>query len=188
VVLLTGVHHLKILHMNSDPEVLVIREATTEDLQPITDIYADAVLNTVATLDTVPPTLESRADWLQHHGGRFPVIVAVMDGTVVGWASLSVWNDRGAYTHTAESSVYVSRAHRRRGIGASLLASIETRARRLNYHVIIARVVASNETSLKLVHAAGYEDVGIIREVGYKFGTWLDMCVLQLILPCTPEE
>jgi L-amino acid N-acyltransferase YncA len=166
----------------------IIRDAMAEDLPAITEIYTDAVLNTVATLDTVPPTLESRAEWLHSHGGRCPVLVAVVDGGVAGWASLSVWNDRGAYTHTAESSVYVARTHRRRGIGALLLAAIEARARELNYHVIIARVVATNETSLKLVRGAGYEDVGIIREVGYKFNTWLDMCVLQRILPCAPGE
>ena len=163
-----------------------IRDATTHDLPAITDIYTDAVLNTVATLDTIAPSLESRAEWLQHHGGRFPVLVALVDGHVAGWASLSVWNDRGAYTHTAESSVYVTRTYQRRGIGASLLAALESRARELNYHVIIARVVSTNETSLKLVREAGYVDVGVIREVGYKFNTWLDMCVLQLMLPCVP--
>jgi len=167
---------------------LRIRDATSHDLPAITDIYTDAVLNTVATLDTVTPSLASRAEWLQHHGGRFPVLVAVVDGNVAGWASLSVWNDRGAYTHTAESSVYVARTHRKRGIGTSLLAALESRARELNYHVIIARVVSTNETSLKLVRGAGYVDVGVIREVGYKFDTWLDMCVLQLILPCIPGK
>jgi len=88
--------------------------------------------------------------------------------------------------YTAESSVYVAMSSRRQGIGAALLAAIEARARELNYHVIIARVVATNATSLKLVRAAGYKDAGTIREVGYKFGKWLDMCVLQLVLPCLP--
>jgi len=166
----------------------LIRDATIDDVPAITDIYRDAVLNTVATFDTVPPTIESRTEWLQHHGGRFPVFVAVVDGQIAGWASLSEWSDRGAYAYTAESSVYVATSHRRQGIGATLLAAIEARARELNYHTIIARVVATNETSLRLVRAAGYDDAGLIREVGYKFGKWLDMCVLQLTLPCTPDS
>ena len=174
--------------MANETTGLAIRDATVDDIPAITDIYRDAVLNTVATLDTVPPTLESREGWLQHHGGRFPVLVAVVDGQIAGWASLSEWSDRGAYAYTAESSVYVATSHRRRGIGAALLTAIEARARELNYHVIIARVVATNETSLKLVQSAGYEQVGLIREVGRKFGTWLDMCLLQRTLPCTPVD
>ena len=166
----------------------LIRDATLEDIPAITDIYRDAVLNSVATLDTTPPSVEERAAWLQHHGARFPVLVATVNGRVAGWASLSEWNSRGAYAYTAESSVYVATSHRRKGIGAALLAAIEARARELNYHVVIARVVATNETSLELVRTAGYEDVGHIREVGYKFGKWLDMCVLQLTLACTPDS
>lgn len=174
--------------MADNPQTPCIRDATIDDVPGITDVYRDAVLNTIATLDTVPPTVESRADWLRHHGQRFPVLVAVVDGEIAGWASLSEWNERGAYAYTAESSVYVSVPHRQQGIGAALLAAIEARARELNYHVIIARVVAANTTSLKLVHDAGYKDVGVIHEVGFKFGNWLDMCVLQLTLPCTPRE
>ena len=160
-----------------------IRDATEQDIPAIRDIYCDTVVNSIATLDTEPPSLERQTDWFRRHGGRFPVLVAESDAAVVGWASLSVWNDRGAYLYTSEASLYIAADHRRRGIGTSLMDALIARARELDYHVIIARVVRTNETSREMMRGLGFQDVGIIREVGYKFDQWLDMCVLQLLLP-----
>jgi L-amino acid N-acyltransferase YncA len=168
--------------MGTSDLALRIRDAMEQDIPAIRDIYSDTVVNSVATLDTEPPSLEQQTKWFRRHGGRFPVLVAERDGSIVGWASLSVWNDRGAYVYTSEASVYVATDHRRRGIGTSLMRALIARAQELDQHVVIARVVRTNETSLRMMRALGFQDVGTIREVGYKFDRWLDMCVLQLLL------
>ena len=160
-----------------------IRDATSADVPAILDIYCDTVVKSVATLDTEPPSLKTQTEWFRRHGGRFPVLVAESNGAIAGWASLSVWTPRGAYRFTSEASLYVAADYRRRSIGTSLMHTLISRARELDYHVILARVVRTNETSLKMMRGLGFQDVGTIREVGYKFDQWLDMCVLQLLLP-----
>lgn len=166
---------------------LHIRDATTKDIPAITEIYRHAVLQTVATMDTEEPTAEKQTASFRRHGGRFPVLVAEEGSDIVGWASLSPWMERGAYTYTSEASVYVALARQGSGIGTLLAESLLERATRLNYHVVIARVVSTNDTSYRLFRRLGFQDVGTIRQVGYKFGRWIDMRVLQLIVPCTPD-
>ena len=74
--------------------MLEIRRATGADLPAITEIYNDAIQKTVATFDTETKTVEDRRAWLEHHGTKYPVLVAVEDGVIKGWASLSPWSDR----------------------------------------------------------------------------------------------
>ena len=176
-------HARTIVRMSTSDRALRIRDATEKDISAIWDIYCDTVVNSVATLDTEPPSLERQTEWFRRHGGRFPVLVAEHDGAIFGWASLSVWNDRGAYLYTSEASVYVAADYRRQGIGMLLMRALIERAQELDYHVIIARVVSTNETSLSMMRGLGFRDVGTIHEVGWKFGQWLDMCVLQFSLP-----
>ena len=160
-----------------------IRDATAHNVPAITDIYRHAVLHTLSTFDTDPPSLDKQTAWFHSHGGRYPVLVAELDGHVVGWASLSVWIGRGACLHTTEASVYVAEPFQHRGIGSLLLASLIERARALEYHVLIAQVVGPNRVSLEMMRRVGFEDAGLVREAGWKFGQWLDLFVLQLILP-----
>ena len=98
---------------------VTIRRAELADAPAIADIYNEAILTTTATFDTETKSVEERAQWLQSHDERHPVLVAVVDGRVVGWASLTRWSERRAYDDTAETSFYVHSTHRRRGIGAS---------------------------------------------------------------------
>src|SRR5204863_4732557 len=101
-----------------------IRRAELSDASDIADIYNEAILTTTATFDTEPKSVEERTQWLQSHDERHPVLVAVVDGRVVGWASLSSWSDRCAYADTAETSFYVHSTHRGRGIGKRLKEAI----------------------------------------------------------------
>src|SRR5262245_51145559 len=89
-----------------------IRRAALSDLGAITDIYNEAILTTTATFDTEPKTVEERIAWFDSHGENHPIIVAALDGTVAGWASLSRWSDRPAYDCTVETSFYVKREFR----------------------------------------------------------------------------
>src|SRR5439155_12343816 len=101
-------------------EAVQIRRARLADLEAITDIYNDAILNTTATFDAEPKSPVERLAWFQAHDERHPILVAVEDGDVAGWSSLSKWSDRRAYDHTAETSFYVKAEFRGRGIGRKL--------------------------------------------------------------------
>ncbi len=161
---------------------VAIRDATPADIPDITAIYRHAVLNTVATLDTDEPTVESQTEWFHHHDSQYPVIVAVRNHEVVGWASLSKWSAKKGYRTTAEGSVYVSPDQRNRGIGSMLLQALISRARSAGLHVIVARISTSNQTSIRLVMRHGFVSVGTMKEVGIKFGDYVDVEVLQLLL------
>ena len=94
-----------------------IRLATESDLVTINDIYNHYVLHSTCTYQEEPEPLDSRRRWFRHHGEKHPVIVATADSQVVGWGSLSPYNERSAYRHTVENSIYIRHQHLRRGIG-----------------------------------------------------------------------
>jgi len=164
------------------PEPLIIRRARLEDAPVIAHIYNEAILNTTATFDTELKTPEERVEWLKSHDERHPILVAIVNAEVVGWASITMWSDRPAYADTAETSFYVSSSYRGRGIGRKLKEAIITEAKRLGYHTLIARITAGSEVSLHLNESTGYIHVGTLKEVGRKFGQLLDVHILQKIL------
>lgn len=161
---------------------LSIRRAELADLPAITEIYNEAILTTTATFDTEPKTVDERLDWFRSHDERHPVLVAILDGLVVGWASISKWSERQAYDDTAETSFYVKSEFRGRGIGRQLKEAIIAEARRLRFHTLIARVAEGSDASLHLNENCGFTRVGTMRQVGHKFGRLLDVHLLQKIL------
>jgi L-amino acid N-acyltransferase YncA len=161
--------------------VLRIRKATSEDLGAITGIYNEAILQTVATFDTEPKTIEKQQTWFANHDAKHPVLVAEQDGLIVGWASLSKWSDRRGYSGTAEVSLYVEKAHRGRGIGNNLLKAIIQKGQKAGIHTVIAQIVEGNEPSINLFKHVGFKQVGVLKEVGCKFGKLLDVHVMQKI-------
>jgi L-amino acid N-acyltransferase len=161
---------------------VTIRRAELADAPAITDIYNEAILTTTATFDTEPKSVEERTQWLQSHDERHPVLVAAVDGRVVGWASLTRWSDRRAYDDTVETSFYVLSTHRGRGIGRKLKDAVIEEARRLRYHTLIARVAEGSHESIHLNGSAGFVHVGTLKEVGRKFGRLLDVHIMQKML------
>ena len=159
-----------------------IRDAGLADIPAITSIYAHAVLNTVATLDTDEPTIQSQTEWFRHHDSRHPVLVAVLDDEVVGWASLSEWSPKKGYRDTVEASVYVSPDYHRQGIGTELLRTLVRRARSIGLHMLLARISSSNTTSIRLTEHCGFNRFGTMREAGVKFGSYVDVEMLQCIV------
>jgi len=162
--------------------MLTIRPATLEDLDAITEIYNDAILNTVATFDTEPKTIEEQKVWFANHVHKYPILVAEQDGLVVGWASLSKWSEKRAYSDTVEGSLYVKKEYRRQGIGKRLLEAIIQEGQKAGFHSVMARIAKGGETSIHLCESLGFEHVGIMKEVGQKFGKLLDVYLMQKML------
>jgi phosphinothricin acetyltransferase len=166
---------------------IAVRRATLADLDAITDIYNEAITNSTATFDVEPKTTADQASWFEEHSDRLPILVAELDGAVVAWASLSSWSDRCAYEDTTEASLYVHRDHRRRGIGRNLLQALLTAGRDAGLHTVIGRIAEGNDASLKLVESLGFSHIGVMREVGFKFGRRLDVHLVQLMLNALPS-
>jgi L-amino acid N-acyltransferase YncA/GrpB-like predicted nucleotidyltransferase (UPF0157 family) len=161
---------------------LVIRKAELSDVDAITEIYNEAILTTTATFDTEPKTTTERLQWLQSHDKRHPIWVAECGGKVVGWISLSKLSDRSAYNDTGEMSFYVKSEYRGNGIGTTLMQTIIKEALQLKYHTIIARIAGESDVSLHVHENFGFVHGGTLKEVGRKFGKFLDVHILQKIL------
>jgi phosphinothricin acetyltransferase len=162
---------------------VTIRLVEPRDAEAIRAIYNREVERSTVTFDLVPRTLEEQVEWIRHHSGGHPAVVAVDEsGTVVGFGSLSPYRDRPAYQPTVEDSVYVDPACQGRGVGRQLLERIVELATAHGFHSIIARVVGGHEVSIALHARCGFEVVGTEREVGRKLGRWLDVVLMQRLL------
>lgn len=165
------------------PRGLRLRAAAIDDSEAILAIYNDAIATTTATFDTEPRTRTAQRSWMAAHAPPYSVLVAERDGEVVGWASLSAWSERRAYAGTSEASEYVAAPYRGRGIGRAMLARLLREADRGGFHTVIARVADGNRASLRLHRAFGFRRIGVMREVGLKFGRQIDVHLLQRMAP-----
>jgi phosphinothricin acetyltransferase len=163
--------------------MVIIRPATMNDLRAITEIYNEAILTTDATFDSEPKTLAEQELWFAAHNAKHPILVAEQDRVVVGWASLSEWSSRCAYAATAEISIYIKQEFRNQGVGKRLMLAIMRKGERIGLHTVIARITEGNQTSIHLHEEAGFENIGLMREVGRKFGKLLDVRLMQRIYP-----
>ncbi len=166
--------------------MLIIRPAKPDDLTAITEIYNEAILTTDATFDTETKTVESQKEWFESHDSRNPIIVAEIDKKIIGWASLSKWSDRCAYSDTAEISVYIKDGYRGQGIGKQLIERIIQAGEEVGIHTIISRITAGNEESIHLHEIFGFEHIGVMKEVGKKGGRILDVVMMQKIYNSKP--
>ncbi len=169
--------------MTSSGSPVTVRLARLTDAEPIRRIYNREVEHSTVTFDLVSRSLEEQREWLLIREGAFGVVVAESDGRVVGFASLSEYRSRPAYRTTVESSVYVDESLRGRGVGAALLDELIDLARARGFHSMVGRIVGGHEASISLHRNAGFDVVGTEREVGRKFGRWLDVVVVQRLLP-----
>lgn len=158
---------------------ILVRTAAETDLPDITRIYNYAIKHTTATFDIEPKSIEDRCNWLYSHSDDHPLIVAVIDDRVVGWAELKPFGTRKAYEHTVEDAVYVDCNHQGRGIGSALLARLLDIASERRHHAVLSLIVGGNNSSIRLHEKFSFELVGRMREVGRKFDQWLDILIYE---------
>jgi len=164
-------------------DTITVRPASLDDVDAITRIYNEAVLTTTATYDLEAQTVEARVKWFHDHEDTgMPMFVAEEEGVVVGWSSLSIFRGKEGYRFTVENSIYISESHRGRGLGRRMLAGLIDTARSLGLRSIIAGIDAETEASIRLHASFGFEKVAHLKQVGFKFGRWLDVVFMQLIL------
>jgi phosphinothricin acetyltransferase len=162
---------------------LLIRDATEADLPAILDIYNDAVANTTAIWNDNLVDLQNRQEWFAARLARgFPVLVAEQNGAIAGYAAYGDWRAFEGFRHTVEHSVYVHKDHRGSGIGRLLMQALVETARERKVHVMIACIEAGNAASIRLHESLGFRVAGTFREVGTKFGRWLDLTCMELKL------
>lgn len=161
-----------------------IREAEDAEAEGIAAIYNDAVETTTAIWNEVTVDAANRRDWMAaRRAAGYPVLVAIdVEGRVAGYASFGDWRAFDGYRHTVEHSVYVRPDTRGAGLGRRLMEALIARARSLGKHVMVAGIEAGNAGSIALHERMGFERVGFMPQVGTKFGRWLDLAFLQLLL------
>jgi phosphinothricin acetyltransferase len=165
-----------------------IRDADLQDIEGITAIYNDAVLNTLAIWNETPVDTANRTAWLgDRRRAGYPVLVAVDDAQqVLGYASFGDWRAFDGFRETVEHSIYVRDDQRGKGIGPQLMTALIERARAIGKHVMVAGIEAGNAGSIRLHEKLGFTHTGTLKQVGMKFGKWLDLAFLQLTLDSRP--
>src|SRR5208282_1728592 len=160
-----------------------VRDAYLADLQGILEIYNEVVTNSTAVWTDGSDDLANRRRWFESRQGRgFSVLVAVEDGNIVGYSSFGEFRAWSGYRHTVEHSIYVRADRRRTGVGRALLSALVERARAYGAHAMIGGIEAGNGGSLALHQRLGFREVARMPEVGCKFGRWLDLVLMQLLL------
>jgi L-amino acid N-acyltransferase len=164
------------------------RRVTPQDASALMAIYNAEVLESTVTMDLVPRTLADQLSWIEHHRGIHGAVVACDDDPttgderILGFASISPWRSRPAYSTSVENSVYVDRDHQGRGIGRILLDEALRTAVDSGFHTCFARIMSGHVASIRLHASRGFELVGVEREVARKFGRWIDVTVMQKLL------
>lgn len=171
--------------------MITIRSSSDADLPEMLTIYNDIILHTTAVYQYQTHNLEMRRAWYEDKlKAGYPVFVAESEGKVAGFSTFGPFRAWQAYKYTVENSVYVAADHRGKGIGRLLMMPLIKEAKKREMHAIIAGIDATNTVSLHLHQSLGFEEVAHFREVGYKFGRWLDLKFLELLLdtPAHPAE
>ncbi|WP_338693865.1 N-acetyltransferase family protein [Streptomyces sp. Q6] len=161
---------------------VTVRPALPGDLDAVLAIRNHAIEHGTALWTDSPQSRDEGAEWLDAHLARGSAFVAERDGGVVGFGVYGPWKAYSGFRHTVENSVYVTEGHHGAGIGSALLGTLIDSARAAGLHVMIAGIEAGNAASIRLHERHGFEHAGTVREVGTKFGRWLDLTLMRLPL------
>ena len=171
-----------------DDRRVVVRDAVLEDVPRLLPIYNDIILHTTAVWQYEPQSLQMRTEWFEGRQQQgFPVYVAETkeadkQPVILGFSSYGPFRNWPGYKYTVENSVYVSKDARGLGIGKKLMKSLIEKARGQQLHAMVAGIEASNDVSIGLHLSFGFVEVAHFKEVGWKFGRWMDLKFFELIL------
>ena len=163
-------------------EPIKIRPARVEDAKEIARIYNQGVQDRAATFENAFVTPEERYLWLVARPEKYPVLVAEVKHTMMGWASLAPYSPRACYSGIAELSIYIDRSLRGHGVGQELMKAMQQAARAKGYHKLIGRVMAENEPGRKLCHVTGWKEVGVHEKHGKLEGVWHDLVLVEFLM------
>jgi L-amino acid N-acyltransferase YncA len=169
-------------HERSNPDGMQIRNALTEDAAAIAEIYNQGIEDRVATYETKPRSAKDQQAWLQAIAGRYPAVVAQIDGDIIGWAGAGPYRNRECYQGIGEFSMYVRRDWRRRGVGDLLLAGLINEAEELGLWKLLSRIFPSNEASRALCRKHGFREVGVYEKHAQLDGRWLDVVIVERLI------
>lgn len=161
----------------------MIRRVCEDDAQAIADIYNVYVCQTTVSFETAPVTVGEMRRRILEFSSAHPYYVYVDDdGTVQGYCYAHPWKERAAYGHTWETTIYLSASHRHHGVGTLLMKRLIDSCREQGAHVLVASITDGNSDSVGLHASLGFRQVSAFKEVGWKFGQWLGVVDMQLIL------
>lgn len=160
----------------------MLRPCTPDDAESICSIYNHYVLETVVTFEEAPVTTAEMRRRIVDVTAKFPWLVFERDGEVLGYAYASLWKERSAYRHSVESTVYLAPRASGKGIGTALYSSLLAELRGRRVHCAIGGIALPNQASVALHEKVGFTKIGHFREVGWKFGAWVDVGYWEIVL------
>lgn len=162
---------------------IIIREALLQDVPQILDIVNYAIKNTTANYLYEVQTMEDQIAWFHNkQNSKFPLIVADYDGNAIGFGTYGTFREKIGYQYTVEHSVYVAPLHIGKGVGKQILQALIELAKKEGYHTMIGGIDAANTDSIAFHKKFGFEETAVLKQVGFKFGKWLDLQFMQLII------
>jgi phosphinothricin acetyltransferase len=159
-----------------------VRTATADDAAAIAEIYNQGIEDRVATYETKRRSAEDQQAWLRAIAGRYPAVVAEVDGEIIAWAGAGPYRDRECYRGIGEFSMYVDRDWRGRGVGDLLLARLISEAERLGLWKLLSRIFPFNEASRALCRKHGFREVGVYEKHACLDGRWLDVVIVERLI------
>jgi len=161
----------------------VIREVQSRDVGALCEIYNHYVEHTTVTFGTVPVSEDEMAETIVTAGPSLPCLVWEDPGTteITGYAACSAWKSRCSYQHSLETTIYLAHGTGGQGVGTLLYRELMDQVQAAGYHTVLAGIALPNPASIALHEKLGFEKVGHLREVGFKFEQWVDVGYWQKI-------
>lgn len=160
----------------------MIRPAELSDAEYICSIYNEYILNTTHTFEEDPVSTEEMQERMRKITRNYPWLVYEKEGAVIGYTYASRWRKRPAYRFTVEPGIFIDSDHLGEGIGSRLTEALLAELRKRSFHSAVAVIALPNPQSIGLYEKYGFEKVAHFKEVGHKFGRWIDIGNWQLML------
>jgi L-amino acid N-acyltransferase len=161
----------------------MVRRAVENDIEQILDILNYEIINTTSVYDITPKTINQQIEWFKRKNKlNYPVFVIEKNGKIHGWASYDSFRTKEGNKYTIEHSIYISKESRSFGYGKLLMSALISQANEDGYKTMIGGVDANNQSSIKFHKDFGFEEIGLAKNIGFKFDRWLDLLFMQLML------